>query len=294
MIPVIQSLIDATSAGAVYALAALGIGLVFGVLRLANFANGEIITGAAYALILVWPLSWPLALAASVVVAIALSLLMDLAVFRWMRSQSAASLLIASFGVSILLQRAYEGIFGVNVRTGAVAPALTRSVNVGGLRLSMLAIVAIILAAVLLIAVHFFLTKSRMGLQVQAAAANFREARILGIRSGVMIAVTLGMSGILAAAVAFVLTTQSGAVNPTFGVQATLFGLIGAVIGGLNRIGGALVGGFAVGFALSLFTTWLPSGFGDFRVALVYLLVIVVLLIAPNGIFAGRTAKERT
>ncbi|WP_349428794.1 branched-chain amino acid ABC transporter permease [Microbacterium sp. LWS13-1.2] len=294
MIPVIQSLIDATSAGAVYALAALGIGLVFGVLRLANFANGEIITGAAYALLLLWPVSWPLALAASVVVAVALSLLMDLAVFRWMRSQSPAALLIASFGVSILLQRFYEGIFGARVLSGSVAPALTRSVNVGGLRLSLLAIVAIVLAAILLLAVHLFLTRSRMGLQVQAASADFRVARILGIRSGAVIAVTLGMSGILAAAVAFILTAQSGAVDPTFGVQATVFGLIGAVIGGLNRIGGALVGGFAVGFALSLFTSWLPSGFNDFRVAFVYLLVIVVLLIVPNGIFGGRTAKERT
>ena len=131
MIPFIQSLIDATSAGAVYALAALGIGLVFGVLRLANFANGEIITGAAYALLLLWPVSWPLALVASVMVAIALSLLMDLAVFRWMRSQSPAALLIASFGVSILLQRFYEGVFGARVRSGSAFSLSSRSFSRG-------------------------------------------------------------------------------------------------------------------------------------------------------------------
>ncbi|WP_426321956.1 branched-chain amino acid ABC transporter permease [Microbacterium sp. E-13] len=294
MTQLIQSLIDATSAGAVYALAALGISLVFGVLGLANFAYGEIITGAAYALLLLWPVSIPLAIIASLVVAVALSLLMDLAVFRWMRSQSPATLLIASFGVSILLQRAYEGIFGASVRSGSVAPALTTSVSIGGLRLNLLAVVAIVLAGCLLIAVHLFLSRSRVGLQVQAAAADFRAARILGIRSGVVIALTLAIGGVLAAAVAFVLTAQSGAVDPTFGVQATVFGLIGGVIGGLNRIGGAVVGGFAVGFVLSLLTSWLPSGANDFRVAFAYLLVILVLIIVPNGIFAVRTAKERT
>lgn len=294
MIPLLQSLIDATSAGAVYALAALGIGLVFGVLRLANFANGEIITGSAYVLLLLWPVSWPLALIGSVVCAIALSLLLDLAVFRWMRSQSPAALLIASFGASILLQRAYEGFFGSSVRSGSVAPALTVSVDIGGLRINLLAVVAIVLAAALLGTIRVFLSRTRVGLQVQAAAADFRMARILGIRSGLVIAVTLAVSGVLAAAVAFVLTAQTGAVDPTFGVQVTMFGLIGAVIGGLNRIGGAVVGGFGVGFALSLLTSWLPTGINDFRVAVVYLLVIVVLVIVPNGIFAARTAKERT
>jgi branched-chain amino acid transport system permease protein len=293
MIPFLQSLIDAVSAGAVYALAALAIGLVFGVLRLANFAIGEIITGAAYALILIWPFSWPLALIASVVVAVALSLAMDAAVFRWMRSQSPATLLIASFGVSILLQRAYDGVFGTNVRSASIAPALTTSVMIGGLRVSLLAVVAVVLAGLLLLGVHLFLSRSRVGLQVQAAAADFRMARILGIRSGVVITLTFVISGVLAAAVAFVLTARSGAVDPTFGVQATLFGLIGAVIGGLDRVGGAVVGGFSVGFVLSVFTAWLPPWLNDFRTAFVYLLVIVVLVIVPNGVFAGRTSKER-
>lgn len=289
----LQSLIDAISAGAVYALAAVGIGLVFGILRLANFANGEIITGAGYALVLLWPISWAVAIVASVLVAVALALLMDLAVFRWMRSQSAATLLIASFGVSILLQRTYDGVFGTNVRTAPVASALTNSITIGGLRLNMLAVVAIVLAAVLMVSVRLFLSRTKTGLQVQAASEDFRMARILGIRSGWVIGVAFAISGVLAAAVAFVLTAQSGAVGPTFGVQATLFGLIGAVIGGLNRLEGALAGGFIVGFALSIFTTWLPGWMNDYRVALVYLVVIVVLLLAPNGILAGRSKAVR-
>lgn len=289
----LQSLIDATSAGAVFALAALGIGLVFGVMRLANFAYGEIITAAAYTLIFLWPISWQLALGASVVVAIAVALLMDAAVFRWLRSQSPATLLIASFGVSILLQRTYDGIFGTNVRAAAVAQNLTTAINIGGVRIKLIAIVSIILAALLLLGVHLFLSRTRSGLQVKAAAEDFRAARILGIRAGWVIAITFAMSGILAAAVAFVLTAQSGAVNPTFGVQVTLFGLIGAVIGGLGKLSGSVIGGFAVGFVLSMLTTWLPSWLNDFRIAFLYIIVITVLMLAPNGIFAGSKSKER-
>ena len=291
---IIQALIDATSTGAVYALAALGIGLVFGVMRLANFANGELITAAGYALIILWPISWPLALVAAVVVAVALALLMDAAVFRWIRSQPPATLLIASFGLSILLQRIYDGVFGTNVLSAAVAPQLAASIRIGDLRINLISIVSIALGAVLLLAVRLFLSKSRMGLQVQAASEDFRAARVLGIRASVVIALTFSISGVLAAAIAFVLTAQSGGVGPTFGVQVTLFALIGSAIGGLGKLGGSVFGGFLVGFALSLFTSWLPAWINDFRIAFVYLLVAVVLVIAPNGIFAGRLAKERT
>lgn len=290
----LQALIDATSAGAVYALAALGIGLVFGVMRLANFANGELITGAGYALILLWPVSWPLAIFASIVVAVALALFMDAAVFRWIRSQPPATLLIASFGVSILLQRVYDGIFGTNVLSAAVAPALASSFMIGGLRVNLISVVSIVLGAVLLLGMHIFLTRTRMGLQVRAASEDFRAARVLGIRAGSVIALTFALSGVLAAAIAFVLTAQTGSVGPTFGVQVTLFALIGSAIGGLGRLGGSVFGGFLVGFAVSMFTTWLPDWINDFRIAFVYLLVAVVLVIAPNGLFAGRHSKERT
>ncbi|MFD5599331.1 branched-chain amino acid ABC transporter permease [Leucobacter sp. NPDC058333] len=290
----LQALIDATSAGAVYALAALGIGLVFGVMRLANFANGELITAAGYALILLWPISWPLAIIASIVVAVALSLCMDFAVFRWIRTQPPATLLIASFGLSILLQRVYDGVFGTNVLSAAVAPGLAASVTLGGLRVNLISIVSIVLGAVLLLATHAFLTRTRMGLQVRAASEDFKAARILGIRAGSVIALTFAISGVLAAAIAFVLTAQTGAVGPTFGVQVTLFALIGSTIGGLGRLGGSVAGGFFVGFAVSMFTTWLPDWINDFRIAFVYLLVAVVLVVAPNGLFARRQFKERT
>jgi branched-chain amino acid transport system permease protein len=293
MTPFIQSLIDATSAGAIYALAALGISLIFGVLGLANFAHAEIITASGYTLIFTWRFGPAISILASVVVAILLAMLMDLVVFARFRRADPATLLIASFAVSILLQRVYDGLFTSNVKTYAVAAELSHSVRIAGLRLNLLSLTSIVLAVILLILLQLFLKKSSLGLQVQAAASDFTTARILGVRSGRVIGITFALSGVLAAAVAFILTAQSGAVSPSFGTQVTLMGLIGAVIGGLGKLNGALLGGFAVGFALSQLTTWLPGDANDFRIAFVYLLVILVLVFRPNGLLIRRGTGVR-
>ncbi|MCX8527594.1 MAG: branched-chain amino acid ABC transporter permease [Candidatus Nanopelagicales bacterium] len=290
----IQSLVDALSAGAVLGLAALAIGLVFGVIRLANFATGEIITGAGYALGLTWDLGWYVAIPLSILVAVILSLLMELAVFSRMRKAGPATLLIASFGVSFLLQRVYELIFGNNVRSAPVASNLSQSVEVAGIRLQLLSVTAIVLSAILLVLLQLFLTRTTLGLQLQAAAADFTTARLVGIPASRVIGLSFVLSGVLAAAVAFVLTTQSGAVGPTFGVRITVLALVGAVIGGIDKISGALAGGFLVGFASSMLETWLPQGVGNFRDAFVYVLVIVVLLLKPSGLLVRGRGAVRT
>lgn len=290
----IQSLVDATSYGATLGLAALAIGLVFGVIRLANFATSEIITGAAYALVLTWELGWYVAIPISIIVAVLISLLMELAVFSRMRNAGPATLLITSFGLSFLLQRVYELIFGNNVRSAPVASGLAQSIEVGGIRIQLLSVAAIVLAVVLLGALQYFLTKTLLGLQLKAAAADFKTARLIGISAGRVIGLSFALSGILAAAVAFVMTTQSGAVGPSFGVRITVLALVGAVIGGIDKITGALAGGFLVGFASSMLTTWLPQGIGNFRDAYVYILVIAVLLWKPAGLLVRGRGVART
>lgn len=294
MTQVPQSLVDALSAAALYALAALGIGLVFGVMRLANFAHGEIITAAAYTLVITWGSNPVLAVVLALAVGVAVALLMELVVFRRLRSATPATLLIASFGLSFLLQRIYESLFGTNVRTAAVGSGLAGSVTFGGVRLQVLSLVTILLSAVLLLGVRAFLTRTSLGLQVRAASMDFHTARLLGVRANMVIALTFGISGLLASVVAFVLTVQTGAVGPTFGAQITVLALVGAVIGGIDRVTGALAGGFVMGFVTSLFSTWLPDGVVRFRDAFVFLLVVVVLLIRPAGLLAGAGTVERT
>lgn len=288
----IQSLVDALSAGATLGLAALSIGLVFGVIRLANFAAGEIITASAYSVIFTWQLGWYVSIPIAIIIGVILSLLMEIGVFSRMRTATPATLLVASFALSFLLQRIYELLFTNNVQTAAVAPELARSINIGGIRIQMLSVATIIISAVLLFGLIQFLNRSIWGLQLQAAAADFRTARLVGIPASRVIGLSFALSGILAAAVAFVSTVQTGAVGPTFGVPIVILALIGAVIGGIDKIYGALAGGFLVGFVTSMLASWLPSDMSNFKDAYVFLFVIIVLIFRPNGLLVrGGTVR---
>jgi branched-chain amino acid transport system permease protein len=294
MSQLLQSLVDALSAGATLGLAALAIGLVFGVIRLANFATGEIITAGAYTLIFTWQLGWYISIPFAIIVAVLLSLLMELSVFSRMRAATPATLLIASFGLSFLLQRVYELAFTNNVQTAPVASELAQSISIGGVRIQMLSVATILLAALLLTGLQVFLTRTSLGLQLKAAAADFKTARLIGIPASRVIGLSFALSGILAAAVAFVTTVQTGAVGPTFGVPITILALVGAVIGGIDKISGALAGGFLVGFATSMLASWLPQDMSNFKDAYVFMLVIGVLLMRPQGLLIRGRGAVRT
>lgn len=289
----IQSLIDAISGGALYGLAALGIGLVFGIMRLINFAHGELITVSAYTLILTWQWGPALSIALSVLVAVAVAMAMETVVYRHMRGANPATLLIASFGLSFVLQRVFELIFGTNVRSAAVGTQMAQSIQIGSVRIQLLSVITIGVTAVLVVGLVLFLRRTSWGLQVQAASTDLVTARILGVRVNFVIGLTFAISGILAAAVGFALTVRTGAVSPTFGVQITVLALIGAVIGGVEKLVGSMVGGFIVGFVTSQFNTWLPTGYVSFRDAFVYLIVIVILLVKPSGLVTRRQSVER-
>lgn len=288
----IQSLVDALSSGATLGLAALAIGLVFGVIRLANFAQGEIITASAYSIIFTWQLGWYVAIPIALIIGVILSLLMEVGVFSRMRTATPATLLVASFGLSFLLQRVYELLFTNNVQTAPVAPDLARSISLGGIRVQLLSVATIVIAGLLLFGLIQFLNRSIWGLQLQAAAADFRTARLIGIPASRVIGLSFVLSGVLAAAVAFVSTVKTGAVGPTFGIPIVVLALIGAVIGGIDKIYGALAGGFLVGFATSMLASWLPSDMSNFKDAFVFLLVIIVLIIRPSGLLVrGGTVR---
>jgi branched-chain amino acid transport system permease protein len=165
-------------------------------------------------------------------------------------------------------------------------------VDIGGIHVRMLSLVTIVLAAVLLVGLRFFLYKTSWGLQVQAASADFGTARLLGVRANRVISLTFALSGVLAAAVAFVLTSQTGAVGPTFGVNITVMALVGAVIGGIDKLTGALAGGFIVGFCASLLSAWLPATSVDFRDTFVFVIVLLVLLVRPGGLLTPEAVER--
>jgi branched-chain amino acid transport system permease protein len=291
----LQSIIDAVALGAVYGVVAVGIGLVFGVMRLINFAYGELITAGGYTLAFLSGEPGIVAILACFGVVVALALVLERVAFRPLRGTTPATMLVATFAVSFLLQSVYLLAFGSRGKVVGTLGGLNTALAIGTLRIRWISLVALVVGIVLLLATTLLLQRTTIGVQIRAAAADFRTARIIGVRADRVIAFSFAISGVLAAAVAVLLTVQSPLVTPDFGVQVTIFALVGVVVGGLDRLLSATLGGFAIGFATSFVGARLPSSSSVYLPSMIYGLVILVLLVRPGGLFAGAraTAAER-
>jgi branched-chain amino acid transport system permease protein len=286
-VTLLQQLIDAVALGALYGLVAVGIGLVFGIMRLVNFAYGEIITAGGYTLAYLSGSSPVVAILACIAACIGLALVQE-RVFRPLRSASPATMLVATFAVSFLLQNVYLLSFGSRGKPVSTLGGLNTAISIGTLRIRWISIVALLVAASLLAGTTLLLNRTVIGLHMRAAAADFRTARILGVRANRVIASSFVLAGFLAAAVSVLLTVQNPLVTPDYGVSVTIFALVGVVVGGLDRLASASLGGFAIGFAYSLVGARLPTDKSQYLPSLLYGTVILVLLLRPAGLFAPR------
>jgi branched-chain amino acid transport system permease protein len=289
----VQIVVDAVSVGSLYALTALGIGLIFGVMRLINFAHGELITLAAYTLLALYGMPVPVVIFGAVAVAVLLALLTERAAFRPLRNADPTTLLISSFAVSFFLQKLLILVVGSRLKGLDFLPVLGRQTELFGIRLQLLQIVTILVGIVLLVALTWFLKATRLGLHMRAAAEDFRMARVLGVRANNVIAVAFALSGLLAAAVSCLIVVQTGVVQPRMGLQLVIIAFVGTVIGGLGSLPGAALGGFLVGAGSILLQALLPPDLRAFREAFVFIAVIAILLFRPQGLIPARGLRER-
>jgi branched-chain amino acid transport system permease protein len=293
IVNIIQSVVDAVSVGSLYALTALGIGLIFGVMRLINFAHSELIMLTGYTLLAFASEPAIVAIIGGLIVAVAVALATERIAFRPLRGADPTTLLIASFAVSFLIQKTMALTVGSKTKGVDFLPSLADQVFVGGVRLQLLKIVTIIVTILLLAALSWFLKRTRYGREMRAAAEDFRMAQLLGVRGNRVIALAFAISGILAATVAFMFVSQSGFLEPRMGLQLVAIAFVGTVIGGLGSLVGAAVGGFIVGAATVLLQAVLPYGLREFRELFVYLLVIIILLVRPQGLVPAAGLRQR-
>jgi len=292
----LQVQVDAIGLGAIFALMAVGIGLVFGVMRLVNFAYGQLIMAGAFALAYASDRDWPVGvgIALCFAVVLALSLAMERVVFRPLRTQSAAVMLIATFAVAFLLQSIALLWFGPLGKTATSLVQLNRPVEVGGVEIRKITIVAIVTAVVCLALLVLLLNRTSIGLHMRAAAIDAQTARLLGVRANLVSTVSVLIAGALAAVVAVMLTVQFPTVTPTFALQETILVLAGVVVGGMTRLLSATLGGFLIGYVSGLLGGALPSSQSQYLPSFLFGLVILVLLIRPDGLFTrSRGLVER-
>jgi branched-chain amino acid transport system permease protein len=292
----LQVQVDAIGLGAIFALMAVGIGLVFGVMRLVNFAYGQLIMAGAFALAFASDRDWPVGvgIALCFAVVLALSLAMERVVFRPLRTQSAAVMLIATFAVAFLLQSIALLWFGPLGKTATSLAQLNRPVSIGSVDIRKITVVAIVTAAVCLVLLVALLNRTSIGLHMRAAAMDSQTARLLGVRANLVSTVAVLIAGVLAAVVAVMLTVQFPTVTPTFALQETILVLAGVVVGGMTRLLSATLGGFLIGYVSGLLGGALPSSQSQYLPSFVFGLVILVLLLRPDGLFTrGRGLVER-
>jgi branched-chain amino acid transport system permease protein len=303
MVAFIQNCVDALSLGSLYALAALGIGLLFGMLRLINFAHGDFITIGAFGLIVpsrndmaimaIGSLPVVLLVPAACAIVVAAALLSDRLVFRPLRTASAPTLMVASFSVGYIIQNTILVTYGARPKTIDLWSSLGEQLHFGAVRVPRLEVVTIAVTLVLLAALTAFLKRTRYGVQIRAAAEDFLMARYLGVRANLAIGVAFALSGILAAIVSLLFVSETGTLTNVMGVPLMLYAFIATVVGGMGSLVGAVVGGYTVGFLAVMLQAYLPDGLRSFRDAFVFATVVFVLLLRPAGIIPTKALVQR-
>ena len=317
----IQQLVNAVSIGSLYALMAVGLAMVFGILRLINFAHGDLMMVAAYfaAFALFAKLPLPLAILLMIAGTVLVGLLMERVGYRSIRGAPDVAALLTSFAVGQILQNGTllaTRLMRRPIQIAFPSPALLNGVVAfGSITVPRLNVVSLVTGVILLVLLSLFVTRTDLGLSMRAAAEDLPAAQLMGIDINRVIATAFAIGSGLAAVAGLLFAVQAGQINPYMGFTPVLKAFIAAVIGGFGSIAGAVVGGYALGALEVLLTAipgigdilppgmvspgvqaflkqWLPGSLTSYRDAFVFVVLILTLLFRPNGILGQRGREE--
>jgi branched-chain amino acid transport system permease protein len=289
----IQHIINAVSLGSLYALLALGIALIFGIMRLVNFAHGELVMVTGYSLLLLSYGSPLLVVPMAVAAAVITALLMERAAFRPVRGESPATLLVTSFALSFLLQSVALFVFGARSKSVELPDFVVESVSVGDIRIAKLDLVTVLVALVALAGLAGFFKLTRLGVQMRAAAEDFLMTRLVGVSADRVIASAFGLGGLLAGIAGVLFVARLGTLTPIMGLTPLIVGVVATVMGGMGSLVGAVLGGYLLGLSTIALQVLLPMELQPFRDAFVFAAVIAVLVLRPQGLVPSTSAQSR-
>lgn len=286
----LQQLVNALSLGGTYALLALGLAVVFSIMGLINFAHGELMTAAGYGLCFALIVGMPFGVAVifALAVAIVLVLLMERTAFRPVRGASGTTLLLTSFAVSAILRVLFQNFISARPKPVPMPISLSGTIEIGGLHIGVIQAISILVTAIMLVGLSLFLRTTVLGRAMRAASEDFAIVRLMGIRANAVVATAFAISGLMAGVAGILWVAQRGSVDPLMGFLPVLKAFIAAIIGGLGSLSGAVAGGFLLGFIEVFLQAYLPESLLSYRDAFTILLVIAVLLFAPQGLLARK------
>lgn len=291
----IEFIINVLSMGSLYALIALGLVIVYGICKLINFAYGEYITAAAYLIVFCGAIGipWWISFLVAVLGGALIGFLSELIAYRPFRGRSLDALLVTSFAISIILQRLFQ--VGISPRPKAVTlPAfMSDTITLFGITTPLRNIIVIVTTAILLLVLLYIMQKTPLGIAMRAAAENFTTARLMGVNANLVISTAFIISGFLAGVVCLFWVARTGSVEPTLGASPLLIGFIAVVVGGMNSLPGAVVGGYLYALVANVLSLALPTSLLSYRDAIMFVIVICFLVLKPEGLIRGNYQEER-
>lgn len=286
----IKQLINGIQVGSIYALVALGYTMVYGIVKLLNFAHGDFIMVGAYVSLFAIMAGMPIWVAAliAVVACSLLGVITERVAYKPLRSSPKLSVLITAIAVSLLLENLFLLLFTSTPKPYPEAINLP-SIMVGPVQISGTTLATILISAVTMAALQFFVKKTRMGKAMRAVSEDSEAAVLMGVNVNTTISLTFAIGSGLAAIAAVMYCTAYPLVEPYMGSMLGLKAFIAAVLGGIGIIPGAMLGGLVIGLVESLAKAYISSAMAD---AVVFGILILVLLVKPTGIF-GKNVGEK-
>ncbi len=288
---ILQQLLNGLILGSIYALLALGYTMVYGIIRLINFAHGDVYMMGAfmgYFLINTLHLNFFVALLLAMVGTAALGVLIEFLAYRPLRQSTRIAALITAIGVSFLLEYGMVFFFGANPRP---FPQVIDTVRyeLGPVSITNIQLLILGVSILLMVVLQLIVKKTKMGKAMRAVSVDSDAAQLMGINVNRTISFTFALGSALAGAAGVLIALYYNSLEPLMGMTPGLKSFVAAVLGGIGIIPGAALGGFVIGV---LETAATALGFSDFRDAIVYGVLILILLVRPSGIL-GKNVKEK-
>jgi len=290
-----QQMVNGFSLGSMYALIAIGYTMVYGVLRLINFAHGDIMMVGAflgYTFISILELPFAFGVLLAIIGSALLGMLTDKVAYKPLREAPRISLLITAIGVSFFLENAFTVFLGGVPRAFPVPAYMENIFNVAGVTFSVSSVMVPIVTLILLTGILFILYKTKYGMAIRALSFDFKTVNLMGIDANRIIALVFALGSALAAVGGIFWAVNYPSVEPMMGVLVGLKAFAAAVVGGIGSVTGAVLGGFIIGFTEVVVIAFFPE-LGGYKDAFAFIFLIFVLLFRPTGIMGEDLEKSR-
>lgn len=292
MIQFLQQMINGLSLGSIYALIALGYTMVYGIIKLINFAHGDIyMLGAftAFYATTFFHLNFFVALIIAMLLCGVLGVVIERIAYKPLRHATRITALITAMGVSYVLEYTMQYFAGSDVKTFPTDLLENTAFSLGGVRITMMQIYIFVITIILMVLLTYIVNKTKMGRAMRAVSVDEDAAKLMGINVDTTISFTFFLGSCLASVAGVLVGVYYNSINPLMGMTPGLKAFIAAVFGGIGNIPGAMIGGLFIGIAETLVTAYGSSLYKD---AIVYVILILVLILKPDGLL-GKNVKEK-